>query len=138
MSESSALLKLRLTPIVPRGNSWPSGEVAVQCDLGCIGGTHVTLALKLGWKGREGFLENTTKVETWVTILGRKKAFQVNSISRSAEMRPAQVVWEPILDVGLMRVGYDFGSRRNQCCFSSFWLKQLSKEYSYLCQDRED
>lgn len=49
-----------------------------SCDLGCDRATHLRLTLKLGWKGKEGLLENMTKVETWLTMLGRKpEAFQV-------------------------------------------------------------
>lgn len=54
---------------------WRSGS---HCDLGCDRATHLRLTLKLGWKGKEGLLENMTKVETWLTMLGRKpEAFQV-------------------------------------------------------------
>ena len=35
------------------------------------------VALKLGWKGRGGFLENVTTVETWLIVLRKQETFQV-------------------------------------------------------------
>lgn len=47
--------------------------MAVQCDPGRDRGTHIKVALRLGGNVREGFLENRTRAEIWLTILGRKQ-----------------------------------------------------------------
>lgn len=45
----------------------------MQCDPGRDRGTHIRVALKLGGKDREGFLEIRTRAETWLTMLVRKQ-----------------------------------------------------------------
>ena len=63
------------------------------------------VALKLGWEGRGGFLENVTTVETWLIVLRKPRNISSagNSISKSPEMR---------LNPGSL--GTHCGGRRNE------------------------